>query len=232
MKAIVSQPEKLTNKCAIKASTANHRVNYMTDDSTETFWQSAVNADNDQFNYNRVHGTHWIQFSFPNVVAIKEIIWHLDWDRDREYFPKEVQIFVGESEADCEQIGSADIPKSYTGWFSFRFATFIKGKRYKPDANDTINAKFFWFKIPTIHDGQYEIRIRQLIIYGSDVKTELLCDSHAKKLERLQDGALNLFRRLVARCFLPTMLRSGNQKNEQTIKDKDKNNGKEKNEKN
>jgi len=79
---------------------------------------------------------------------------------------------------------------------------------------------FFWFKIPTMHDSQYEMRIRQLAVYGSDIKTEVLCDSHAKKLERLQDGALNLFRRLVTRCFLPIMLRGDNQKDEQTDNDK------------
>jgi len=129
----------------IKASTANHRINYMTDESTETFWQSAVNADNDQFNYNRIHSAHWIQFTFPSAVAIKEITWTLDWDRDREYFPKEIQIFVGESEADCEQIGNVDIPANFAGWFPFRFATFVKGKRYKPNVNDgAVNAKIFF----------------------------------------------------------------------------------------
>lgn len=81
----VLAPSNLTLKCEIKTSTAQHRVNYMVDQSTETFWQSAVNADNDQFNYNRRHETHWIQLLFQEAQRVKEIVWSLDADRDTEY---------------------------------------------------------------------------------------------------------------------------------------------------
>jgi len=211
----VFAPTNLTAKAEIKVSTAQHRVEYMVDESTETFWQSAINADNDQFNYNQRHDTSWIQLIFGEAVAIKEVVWALDSDRDKEYMPAQIQVFVGESDKDCELIHTYEMERGFTGWFSIRMAECkSKTNKYDVDTDGTITSKFFWFKVPKIMDGKYELRLRQLIVLGPDVKQEIVPDSYSKKLQRVQDGALDLFRRLVSRTFLPKAIRAA-QKAEQ-----------------
>eukprot|EP01084_Bolivina_argentea_P242427 406686_1 len=83
----ILQPKNLNEECEIKASTAQHRVPQIIDYNTGTFWQTAVNADNDQFSYNKVKKAHWLQIEFKEDTAVREIAWYLDGERDKEFLP-------------------------------------------------------------------------------------------------------------------------------------------------
>merc|ERR1712190_512952 len=83
----ILQPHNLNAECEIKASTAQHRVPQIIDYNTGTFWQTAVNADNDAFSYNKVKKTHWLQIEFKEDMPIKEVAWYLDGVRDKEHLP-------------------------------------------------------------------------------------------------------------------------------------------------
>eukprot|EP01083_Nonionella_stella_P273899 929481_1 len=202
----VFAPTNLTGLAEIVASTAQHRVNYIVDESTETFWQSAVNADNDQFNYNQVHATHWIQLKFASAVAVKEVVLSLDSERDREYIPKSIEVYCGESADENELIGCVEVEKKFSGWLSIKMRQCCPSKCQAESG--CIVSNFFWLKVPSIQDGQYEMRLRQLIVYGVDVKQSVRPDSYDEKLQRVQNGALDLFRRLVSRTFVPTTIRA------------------------
>ena len=205
----VYQPINLVSKSNIETSTAQHRANYINDETTETFWQSSLNANNDQFNYNRIRGTHWIKFKFDETIYVREIVWHIDAGRDSEYVPRNVQILVGNSNTDNELCADITVPNRYSGWYSFKCIDFDKKvKKYNVDENGGINLKWLQLKIPAIQNNQYELRIRQIAIYGNDTKLKnIKSDSYQKKLRRIQDNALNLFRKLVSRTFLPNALR-------------------------
>jgi len=62
------------------------------------------------------------------------------------------------------------------------------------------------------------MRVRQLIIYGKDEKQQVVPDSYSRKLQRLQDGALDLFRRLVTRTFLPTAIKAAQRAEQKAAK--------------
>merc|ERR1712129_174884 len=106
-------------------------------------------------------------------------------------------------EDDAEQIDTVGVETGFNGWLSIRMCDANKGKTYRPDNKGCIEAKFFWFKIPSIQNNQYEMRVRQMIVYGQDVEAQIVVDSYSNKLQRVKDGALDLFRRLVSRTFLP-----------------------------
>ena len=125
----ILQPKDMNNQCEIKASTAQHRVPQIIDYNTGTFWQTAVNADNDQFSYNKVRKTHWLQLEFKEATPIKEIAWYCDGVRDKEFLPHEIEIWAGTEETDCVQIGNSEIPNNFVGWHYFTMLKMTQSKK-------------------------------------------------------------------------------------------------------
>jgi len=198
----------------IKVSTADFRHKYMFDNKTDTFWQSQVNGNNDQFSYSKRLETHWIQIKWKEnkLYKIHSIMIYLDWTRDNEYFPSNLEIWCGEDDKKCEKIGSETIPSSYVGWYPIFAKNCKLSTTYKPNEQDeTIETNFLWLKIPSLHNSQFEVRIRQIALYG---KAEILNNYYKiydndlllKKLsiETVQDHTLKLFQKLVVGCFLPS----------------------------
>eukprot|EP01084_Bolivina_argentea_P116001 206203_1 len=87
--------------------------------------------------------------------------------------------------------------------------TLGKTDEYKPNPKGLICAPFFCVKVVKVHNNGFEMRLRQMIVFGDDEQIESddikLLASSATSLthKRLQDTSLRLFQNLVTRCLLP-----------------------------
>eukprot|EP00475_Leptophrys_vorax_P038285 TRINITY_DN6722_c0_g3_i1.p1 TRINITY_DN6722_c0_g3~~TRINITY_DN6722_c0_g3_i1.p1 ORF type:complete len:948 (+),score=190.30 TRINITY_DN6722_c0_g3_i1:135-2978(+) len=178
---------ELESDFKVSVSSGANRADNMKDGTTETYWQSALNAD--QEDYNRQHGDHFFVLEFADPTDVSEIGWYLDCERDQEYLPASVELYVELSSSidKFEMKQSHQIPSDVTGFYNFPLK-----------ASSCKKVKIL---IKSVHNGNYEVRVRAIKLYSHQDSSLLEEMSKSKVEEQLQIQAFQLFQKLVKVLF-------------------------------
>ncbi len=102
-----------------------------------------------------------------------------------------------------KQVNTLVIPHR-TGYFSFKMANCIEGKVHKPNATGCMSVRNITLTFTSCHNNGYDVKIRQLKIYGRNKSfqgIDAMLDKVGQQLT-LRHQTLSLLRHLLARSFL------------------------------
>ena len=141
-----------------------------------------------------------------DCIPFKEILWHVDGERDMDVCPSSVAVYGGMKKDNLELLGEFQIPLE-TQWYGFK-AKELASKKLPLSPHGTLQVRYLRFNIINSHGEGFEARIRSFVILGRPEERKAALQSVKDGEKTIHTAALNVFRDLVRKCFFHTLQRA------------------------